>query len=107
MSRQLLLWEFTSSLAGLLFGFDTVVISGAEKVIQNLWGLSNTLHGFAMASALWGTVVGSVVGAWPAERFGRKPTLQWIGAAVTFEVLTGKVRIERLMVDELQSIWKK
>lgn len=79
MSRGLLLWAFTSSLAGFLFGFDTVVISGAEKVIQNLWQLSNALHGFAMASALWGTVVGSLVGAWPADRFGRKTTLIWIG----------------------------
>lgn len=79
MSRQLLFWAFTSSMAGFLFGFDTVVISGAEKVIQNLWQLSNTLHGFAMASALWGTVVGSLLGAWPADRFGRKPTLLWIG----------------------------
>jgi SP family arabinose:H+ symporter-like MFS transporter len=79
MSRQLLLWAFTSSLAGFLFGFDTVVISGAEKVIQNLWHLSDALHGFAMASALWGTVVGSLVGSWPADRFGRRPTLLWIG----------------------------
>ena len=79
MSRQLLLWAFTSSLAGFLFGFDTVVISGAEKVIQNLWHLSNSLHGFAMASALWGTVVGSLIGSVPADRFGRKPTLLWIG----------------------------
>ncbi|HEX3148225.1 MAG TPA: sugar porter family MFS transporter [Gemmataceae bacterium] len=79
MSRQLLLWAFTSSLAGFLFGFDTVVISGAEKVIQNLWQLSAELHGFAMASALWGTVVGSLVGSWPADRFGRRATLLWIG----------------------------
>jgi sugar porter (SP) family MFS transporter len=79
MWRRLLFWAFTSSLAGFLFGFDTVVISGAEKVIQNLWKLSDALHGFAMASALWGTVVGSLLGAWPADRFGRKPTLLWIG----------------------------
>lgn len=79
MSRRLLFWAFTSSLAGFLFGFDTVVISGAEKVIQNLWQLSDGLHGFAMASALWGTVLGSLLGAWPADRFGRKPTLLWIG----------------------------
>lgn len=79
MSRRLLLWAFTSSLAGFLFGFDTVVISGAEKDIQNLWQLSDSLHGFAMASALWGTVVGSLLGALPADRFGRKATLLWIG----------------------------
>ena len=61
------------------FGFDTVVISGAEKTIQSLWGLSPGLHGIAMASALYGTVVGSLLGGWPADRFGRKATLLWIG----------------------------
>src|ERR1700723_1903429 len=68
-----------SSPAGFLFGFDTVVISGAEKTIQTLWGLSPGLHGIAMASALYGTVVGSLLGGWPADRFGRKATLLWIG----------------------------
>src|SRR5262249_34003177 len=72
-------WSLTSALAGFLFGFDTVVISGAEKTIQSLWGLSPQLHGIAMASALYGTVVGSLIGGWPTDRFGRKPTLLWIG----------------------------
>jgi len=44
-----------------------------------LWGLSPELHGIAMASALYGTVVGSLLGGWPADRFGRKATLLWIG----------------------------
>jgi len=69
-----------AALGGLLFGFDTVVISGAEKTIQSLWGLSPELHGIAMASALYGTVVGSLIGGWPTDRFGRKATLLWIGA---------------------------
>ncbi|MGB7129254.1 MAG: sugar porter family MFS transporter, partial [Candidatus Sulfotelmatobacter sp.] len=56
-----------------------VVISGAEKTIQTLWGLSPGLHGIAMASALYGTVVGSLLGGWPADRFGRRATLLWIG----------------------------
>src|SRR5581483_280743 len=72
-------WSLTSALAGFLFGFDTVVISGAEKTIQSLWGLSPGIHGIAMASALYGTVVGSLMGGWPADRFGRKATLLWIG----------------------------
>jgi MFS transporter, SP family, arabinose:H+ symporter len=79
MSRRLLFWSVTSSLAGFLFGFDTVVISGAEKAIQSLWQLSDELHGMAMAAALWGTVVGSLVGGRPADRFGRRKTLLWIG----------------------------
>jgi MFS transporter, SP family, arabinose:H+ symporter len=79
MNGRVFFWSLTSALAGFLFGFDTVVISGAEKTIQSLWGLSPGLHGIAMASALYGTVVGSLIGSWPADRFGRKATLLWIG----------------------------
>ena len=79
MNVRIFFWSLTSALAGFLFGFDTVVISGAEKTIQALWGLSDNLHGIAMGSALYGTVVGSLVGGWPADRLGRKATLLWIG----------------------------
>ena len=79
MNARIFFWSLTSALAGFLFGFDTVVISGAEKTIQALWGLSPDLHGVAMASALYGTVIGSLIGGWPADRFGRKATLLWIG----------------------------
>lgn len=79
MNARIFFWSVTSALAGFLFGFDTVVISGAEKTIQSLWGLSPELHGIAMASALYGTVIGSLVGGWPTDRFGRKTTLLWIG----------------------------
>ena len=79
MNGRIFFWSLTSALAGFLFGFDTVVISGAEKTIQALWGLSPGVHGIAMASALYGTVVGSLIGGWPADRFGRKATLLWIG----------------------------
>ena len=58
INSRLLLWSIVSALAGFLFGFDTVVISGAEKTIQSLWGLSPTMHGLAMSAALWGTVLG-------------------------------------------------
>jgi SP family arabinose:H+ symporter-like MFS transporter len=79
MQRRTLLWSVTSALAGFLFGFDTVVISGAEQRIQSLWGLSPEMHGIAMGAALYGTVVGSLLGGWPTDRFGRKATLVWIG----------------------------
>ncbi len=79
MKTRIFLWSLVSALAGFLFGFDTVVISGAEKTIQALWGLSPALHGLAMGAALWGTVLGSVIGSWPTDRFGRKATLLWIG----------------------------
>ncbi len=79
MNGRVLLWAITSALAGFLFGFDTVVISGAEQTIQTLWGLSPAMHGIAMGAALYGTVLGSLIGAWPTDRFGRKATLLWIG----------------------------
>jgi SP family arabinose:H+ symporter-like MFS transporter len=79
MPGRLFFWALTSALAGFLFGFDTVVISGAEQTIQTLWGLSDALHGLAMGSALWGTVVGSLVGGRPTDRFGRKRTLLCVG----------------------------
>jgi len=79
MKSRIYWWSLTSALAGFLFGFDTVVISGAEQTIQALWKLSAATHGLAMASALYGTVVGSLVGSWPTDRFGRKRTLTMIG----------------------------
>ena len=79
MKSRIFVWSITSALAGFLFGFDTVVISGAEQKIQSLWGLSAGLHGVAMAAALYGTVLGSMLGGWPTDRFGRKATLLWIG----------------------------
>ncbi|MDO8834863.1 MAG: MFS transporter, partial [Vicinamibacterales bacterium] len=79
MKRGIFFWSLTSALAGFLFGFDTVVISGAEQTIQALWALSPTMHGVAMASALYGTVLGSLLGGWPTDRYGRRPTLLWIG----------------------------
>lgn len=79
MNGRLLFWSLTSALAGFIFGFDTVVISGAEQKIQALWGLSPGMHGIAMGSALYGTVLGALVGGWPADRLGRKPTLLLVG----------------------------
>jgi sugar porter (SP) family MFS transporter len=79
MNRRLFFWALTSALAGFLFGFDTVVISGAEQTIQALWGLGPRLHGIAIASALYGTVLGSLLGGWPTDRLGRKATLLSIG----------------------------
>jgi sugar porter (SP) family MFS transporter len=79
MNGRILLWSITSALAGFLFGFDTVVISGAEQSIQAHWGLGAGVHGIVMASALYGTVLGALIGGWPTDYFGRKPTLLSIG----------------------------
>jgi len=79
MKFRIFFWAITSALAGFLFGFDTVVISGAEQKIQSLWNLSPGLHGMAMAAALYGTVLGSMLGGWPTDRLGRKTTLTFVG----------------------------
>jgi len=79
MTGLIFFWSIVSALAGFLFGFDTVVISGAEQKIQSLWGLSDGLHGIAMGAALYGTVLGSLLGGIPSDRFGRKKTLLSIG----------------------------
>lgn len=87
MKKQILFWSITSALAGFLFGFDTVVISGAEQTIQKLWGLSAAMHGLVMGSALYGTVLGSLIGGWPTDRLGRKRTLLSIGALYVLSAL--------------------
>ncbi|HEX4849892.1 MAG TPA: MFS transporter, partial [Puia sp.] len=67
-----------AALGGFLFGFETAVISGAEKTIQNLWSLSPFWQGFTVASSLIGTVFGSIIAGTPAQRYGRKRTLSII-----------------------------
>ena len=82
--RQIFFWSLVAALAGLLFGFDTVVISGADKELQNLWQSSDAFHGsVVMAMALWGTVVGALFGGYPSQKLGRKKTLIWVGVLYT------------------------
>ncbi|HKJ47633.1 MAG TPA: sugar porter family MFS transporter, partial [Christiangramia sp.] len=78
--NKILIWSISAALAGFLFGFDTVVISGADKQLQALWNTSDAFHGsIVMAMALWGTVVGAIFGGIPTNEFGRKNTLLIIG----------------------------
>lgn len=80
MNSKLFKISLTAALSGFLFGFDTVVISGANLPIKELWNTSPWFHGtFIMSMALWGTVIGSLFGGIPCDRFGRKKTLFWIG----------------------------
>ena len=86
--NKLAQWSLTAALAGFLFGFDTVVISGADQKLQSLWGSSDIFHGFVvMATALWGTVVGSLLGSIPTRILGRKKTLLWIGVFYTISAI--------------------
>ena len=79
MKIKIVFWSITVAMGGLLFGLDTAVISGAEQKIQQLWGLSANLHGFAIASALYGTILGAAFGNYPSDKIGRKKTLIIIG----------------------------
>jgi len=76
--KKVLFWSFTVALGGFLFGFDTAVISGGEQAIQKLWGLSNAMIGQMVAMALYGTVIGALLGGIPADLFGRKTSLFWV-----------------------------
>ncbi|MDO5971764.1 sugar porter family MFS transporter [Flavivirga aquimarina] len=80
MNKKIVLWSITAALAGFLFGFDVVVISGADKKLQLLWESSDSFHGWVvMGAALAGTVVGAIFGGFPTNKYGRKNTLIVIG----------------------------
>jgi sugar porter (SP) family MFS transporter len=76
------------ALAGFIFGFDTVVISGANQPIKELWHTSPLFHGFfIMSMALWGTVLGAIFGGIPTEKYGRKTVLLWVGILFALSAL--------------------
>jgi len=80
ISAYVLRISLTAALAGFIFGFDTVVISGANLPIKQLWHTSPLFHGFfIMSMALWGTVFGAIFGGIPTQKWGRKKVLVWIG----------------------------
>lgn len=82
------MWAITAALAGFLFGFDVVVISGADKKLQLLWNSSDAFHGaVVMGMALWGTVIGAIFGGIPTNKWGRKKTLLAIGILYTLSAI--------------------
>ena len=84
--------SLTAALAGFIFGFDTVVISGANLPIKELWHTSPWFHGFfIMSMALWGTVIGAIFGGIPTEKYGRKKVLIWIGILFTLSAVGSAV----------------
>ena len=77
MHKKITYWSVTVTVARFLFGFDTAVISGANQPIQTLWQTSDLIHGLlVMSSALWGTVLGALLGNLPCEIYGRIKTLE-------------------------------
>ena len=86
--KKIIIWSLIASLAGFLFGFDTVVISGADKKLQLLWNSSDAFHGtVVMGMALWGTVIGAIFGGIPTNKIGRKKTLLFIGILFFFSAI--------------------
>jgi sugar porter (SP) family MFS transporter len=79
---KVFLWSLVVALGGFLFGFDTAVISGAEKAIQAYWQLNVFEHGLTVSIALIGTVLGALLGGIPSDRLGRKKTL--FGIAILY-----------------------
>jgi MFS transporter, SP family, xylose:H+ symportor len=75
LNRYLLKSALVAAVAGFLFGFDTIVISGVTEMLTTQFGLSDFELGFTVASALIGTIIGSVITGKPSEWFGRKPVL--------------------------------
>ncbi len=72
---KIFFWSLSAALGGFLFGFDTAVISGVEQTLQKLWNLNAFEHGVTVSIALIGTVIGSVIGGFLAEKFGRRKAL--------------------------------
>ena len=78
MNPTLLRCSIIAALGGLLFGFDTAVISGTTDHLKRVFDLEGIGLGFTVASALIGTILGALFASQPADRIGRRSTLVWI-----------------------------
>ncbi|PYT95622.1 MAG: MFS transporter [Acidobacteria bacterium] len=78
LNSTLLKSTAVAALGGLLFGFDTVVISGAVQALEGLYHLTPVWKGFTVAAALIGTVIGSMFAGIPGDRLGRRASLRWM-----------------------------
>lgn len=74
--RTLVISGLVAALGGLLFGFDTAVIAGATHSLTRVFSLTAATLGVTVSSALWGTVVGALLGGYAGERFGRRDSLR-------------------------------
>jgi SP family xylose:H+ symportor-like MFS transporter len=76
-----------AALGGLLFGFDTAVIAGTTGWLKEHYGLSEGTLGFTVASALLGTMLGSLAVGKPADAFGRRIILMVMAVFYLFSAL--------------------
>jgi len=80
MQSKLILYTFVAALGGLLFGFDTAVISGTIPFITEYFHLSDVMLGWAVSSALLGCILGALSVGKPADKFGRRNMLKIMAA---------------------------
>jgi sugar porter (SP) family MFS transporter len=83
----LLISAIVAALGSLLFGFDTAVISGTTKALQQVFDLNNNLLGFTVSSALLGTMVGALLVGRPADWWGRRPVLAMLAVLFVISAL--------------------
>src|SRR5581483_885546 len=76
LNRYLLKSTIVAALGGLLFGFDTAVISGTTATLTQTYQLSRALLGITVASALWGTIIGAMLAGLPGDLYGRRNSLR-------------------------------
>lgn len=85
MKSKVFKYVFIVSMAGFLMGFDSVVISGVNLPIKNMWHTSDWFHGtFIISMSVWGMVIGALLGGYPTEKLGRKATLILVGFLFAF-----------------------
>jgi MFS family permease len=80
-----------ASLAGILFGFDTAVIAGVTHALRELFSLCPAALGFAVSSALWGTLLGALIAGRPGDRYGSRDMLRLVGALYAISSLGSAV----------------
>ncbi len=78
LKKSLYLYVFVSALGGFLFGFDTAVINGAMPFFTKYFELSSAMQGWAVSSALIGSVLGALFIGWPGDYFGRRNMLRFM-----------------------------
>ena len=83
LNAYLLRSSLVAALGGLLFGFDTAVISGATKALSETFALSPVTLGVTVSSALWGTVLGALGAAAPERPIRTAPCLRVLGSLVS------------------------
>ena len=86
-NRYLIRSALVAALGGLLFGFDTAVISGATRALTDQFSLSPAMLGLTVSTALWGTILGSLLAGPPSDRYGRRGCLSALGGLYMISAL--------------------